>query len=237
MGENMSWVNELRKLGQEVSDFQKSEKFKNFIARLQRANENLNKSSNISVETGWFGTWMTAFSPHEVDENNIDAHMIILLERDWDQWKIDLTTSFPNRKHILEEAFKLHEEGRYIASIPLFFSQADGICGEFLGKDYFSQKGFERIIELYPQTLCGDQNFILDVFKDEMNSKVKTIIRRNSSLVIQSDKFPNRHGILHGDKGHLEYGTKINSLKAFSFLQYISFLILEIEEHSNKENI
>lgn len=204
---------------------------------MKRADKNLKASPNISIETGWFGTWITALSPHEVDKNNIDAHMICWLERDWDQWKIDLTTLFPNRKHILEEAFKLHEEGRYLASIPLFFSQADGICGEFLGKDYFSQQGFERIVELYSQTPYGDQNFILDVFKAETNPSVKTIIRRKSSLVINSDKFPNRHGILHGDKGHLEYGTKINSLKALSFLQQISFVISEIQEHSNKEDI
>jgi hypothetical protein len=34
---------------------------------------------------------------------------------------------------------------------------------------------------------------------------------------------PNRSGILHGDQNHLDYGTKINAYKAFSFLAFIVF--------------
>ena len=33
----------------------------------------------------------------------------------------------------------------------------------------------------------------------------------------------NRHGILHGDENYLDYGSKINAYKAFSFLAFIVF--------------
>ncbi|MDM1020166.1 hypothetical protein QSV37_07585 [Acinetobacter sp. VNK23] len=206
----------------------------NFVEVIKRADKNLKASSNISIETGWFGAWITAFSPHEVDEQNIDVHMVARLERDWDQWKIDLVAAHPSRKHILEEAFRLHEEERYIASIPLFFSQADGICADYFGKNYFSEAGFDEVVKLFSQTQYGDQEHLIAVFKEENKGGVKTVIRRQTSVVTDSDKFPNRHGILHGVKGHMNYGNKTNSLKAYSFLLNISFVISIIEEHSQK---
>jgi hypothetical protein len=33
-------------------------------------------------------------------------------------------------------------------------------------------------------------------------------------------KGPNRHGILHGYREHLDYGTELNSLKSFSLLAF-----------------
>ncbi|UBQ37718.1 hypothetical protein LCH18_16515 [Acinetobacter johnsonii] len=231
-------------LKQMVSNLPKRD-LMSFVEVMKRTDKNLNASSNISIETGWFGAWITAFSPHEVDENNIDAHMIVYLERDWDQWKIDLVAEHPSRKHILEEAFRLHEEERYIASIPLFFSQADGICQDRLnGISYFSasrgeQKAYEKIIEIY-QKIEGDNinrvKFLLDPFRAEQNHSTKTIISRNSKRVSESEKFPNRHGILHGDPNHLNYGTKVNSLKAYSFLLYIDFILSEIQEQQAKDS-
>jgi hypothetical protein len=43
---------------------------------------------------------------------------------------------------------------------------------------------------------------------------------------------PNRNGILHGSRRHLDYGTKINSLKAFSLL---AFVVLVFSEDSLAE--
>ncbi len=42
-----------------------------------------------------------------------------------------------------------------------------------------------------------------------------------SSSMKDKLKAPNRNGILHGSRKHLDYGTEINSLKAFSLLAFV----------------
>jgi hypothetical protein len=51
----------------------------------------------------------------------------------------ELFSEFPKRKAFLEEAFRLHDEGRYISAIPLFLVQSDGI-GEAFSEPRPSQK-------------------------------------------------------------------------------------------------
>jgi hypothetical protein len=38
-----------------------------------------------------------------------------------------------------------------------------------------------------------------------------------------ADCAPNRNGILHGSRKHLDYGTEVNSLKALSLLAFVVY--------------
>ena len=90
----------------------------------------------------WFVNWETPFSVSAVlpkGKKSLDAFMIKHLTDDWDSITSRVISLYPKRKDILEVAFKLHREGNYIACIPLFLSQIDGICAQNLGVYLFTE--------------------------------------------------------------------------------------------------
>jgi hypothetical protein len=222
---------ELTKTLKEHSDLLKvySDRLNNILQLIESTKKNLIASTPLTIQHGWYLTWLMTVSLQQIDENNIDAKMTKWLEDYWDNFKNGLISRNPTRKDILSEAFKLHEEGRYFASIPLFFSQADGICQDRLGgTSYFSgrTKAAEKIIQLYKLregSNFPNMNFFLDPLRE------KTTINIASSEVATPGSTPNRHGIMHGDPKHMNYGSKINSLKAYSFLLSVQILLDYVE--------
>lgn len=181
------------------------------------------------AEMGWFPNWGTFFYYPSEEHKTADDLMISQIDEDWDDLKVKILELSPNRKPILEVAFKLHEEGNYIASIPLFLSQADGICSEefthFFSKD--STTGNRASDEIIKQAENSEivTNFLSGILLEPF--KVDLQISKGSSRASKAAKAkgPNRHGIIHGSRKHLDYGTKINGYKAFSFLAFIIFSV------------
>jgi hypothetical protein len=56
-----------------------------------------------------------------------------------------------------------------------------------------------------------------------MKTQFSAGIRENSAH--KKTLAPNRNGILHGSSKHLDYGTKVNSFKAFSLLAFVVFVL------------
>ena len=135
------------------------------------------------------------------------------LEYDWEKLTTKIIELCPDRSLILKEAFSLHNEGRYIASIPLFLSQTDGICAQYLGAFLFSEhpKRAAQIESLPEKGESKSLDVFLSLLKDK--NQYSKGIGQNSNT--HKEKGPNRNGILHGSRKHLDYGTKINSLKCF----------------------
>lgn len=190
------------------------------------------KKHKISVakmaEQGWFPNWGTFFYVPTKEYQNIDDLMIDQIDECWDDLKQKIYEFVPERKQILEVAFDLHEKANYFASIPILLAQADGICSEdfapFFSKDYKTGlKGKEAIIE---KTINDEiqvdffTEILLEPFKADLN-----ITKGSSKASKRKNKGPNRHGILHGSGKHLDYGTKANGYKAFSFLAFITFTV------------
>ena len=131
-----------------------------------------------------------------------------------------LTEKFPSRARILSEAFDAHREGKYNLSIPVLLAQSDGMCKDTWA--FFLFPGGERK-ELVAAIIGHDDNAFRANLAGLLGQPVplwRTRKEREPDFVEL-----NRHQVLHGES--VNYGTEINSLKAISFLGYLSFILGE----------
>ena len=85
----------------------------------------------------------------------------------------------------------------------------------------------EKILELIEQGEVSSSiltNVFLEPFK--LKNHHNSGISKHSQAA--KDKAPNRNGIIHGHRKHLDYGTEINSLKCFSLLSFVVYSTKEI---------
>lgn len=117
------------------------EQLHHFLKELQHLPERQREAWITAAERGWY---MNAETPasmrHAVLEGKdaLDRYMVEHLEEDWISINESILSAHPARREILECAFQLHTEGRYIAAIPLMLAQADGICAKALGAHLFT---------------------------------------------------------------------------------------------------
>ena len=179
-------------------------------------------------EKGWYPNWFTFFYQPEEEPRSLDELMVMHLEDNWADLTVKIIELCPEREHILKTAFKLHEEGNYIAAIPLFFSQADGICCEVLKSFLFT--GNDTIERLDTMIESGELevDMLLDIFLEPYRLRNHHNAGISKASVAHKKKAPNRNGILHGHRKHLDYGTKVNSLKCFSLLAFTVYTVKEM---------
>jgi hypothetical protein len=118
---------------------------------------------------------------------------------------------YPQRAHIVSEAFELHREGRYLASIPLMLSTAEGIGWNETGKSLFNvQRARPEIaawIEKSPERRHGI-TFLSALMENHPMAKPRT-------------GFLSRHQVLHGRQ--LDYGSELFSLQAISLVGFVGW--------------
>lgn len=174
-----------------------------------------------SAEQGWYINSKTpGYMRKVILEKNVsvlDQNMVKHLRDDWGELTQSILSAYPERREILECAFALHVEGNYIASIPLMFTQIDGVCHDMLNRYYFADgKGRQEKIE----------EMLLD--NDSFSSVLLKTVRLTTQFSLRIEKYlseaepsaPNRNCIMHGARGSLQYGTEINSFKVFSMLAF-----------------
>ncbi len=125
----------------------------------------------------------------------------------------ELSGAFQERRPLLQEAFANHRNERYLSSIPLFLGLADGICQQRFSHSPFSKDGRKRLV----RALTGGLD---DVLLEPLRSD-SPLWRSQKEWDADSTEL-NRHATVHGES--LSHGTKINSLKAISFLSYVCSL-------------
>jgi hypothetical protein len=136
----------------------------------------------------------------------------------------DLTTRFPERKTFLEEAFELHCEGRFVSAIPLLLAQSEGIGRSIFGTSPLSKsKEARKILKKWLDERIIEGSWLEEFWRSIL--RALSITEDTDKLDAYEDPL-NRHGVLHGSD--LTYGTKIKSLKAIAWIQYVaSFAILD----------
>lgn len=176
-----------------------------------------------AARNGWYVNWHTPITinrPISEGKEKLDTFMIDHLTQDVELIQNSIILAVSEREQILRCAFELHAERRYIASVPLFMAQADGICAEHLGAHLFSERESrqERLSEL----LANSSAFAATLLSPlGVQTQFEAGINKFSSYL--KTLAPNRNGVLHGSRRHLDYGTEVNSLKAFSLLAFIVF--------------
>lgn len=131
----------------------------------------------------------------------------------------ELYERHPSRKTIILKAFKAHVNGDYEICILAYFTQTDGICHDKFKINFFAKKNdkpalSEELYELAQDIWLGSIYYAL------VNNTPITM----SKFMRQKgwDKL-NRHQIMHGEI--TDYGTEVNSLRALSLLNYVSWVL------------
>jgi hypothetical protein len=132
---------------------------------------------------------------------------------------------FPKRAVILKPAFRAHREKQYALSVPVFLSQADGICAQLLGVGFYSrQKG-------RPKTAGPAERFRGSEFMSSLLEPLRVSGALNA-FENERHQYPdilNRHEVLHGKS--VDYATAISSFRAFSLLAYVGSAVVTAKEH------
>jgi len=192
------------------------------------------------IANGWYPSTITFRCKLKEDESIDDFMERCLTGEYYDQIKNDyIIGKNPNRNEILTEAFNLYEEQRYIACIPLFLSQIDGIVsdtgknGFFIGKKSInSNENKNQLIYMeYLKTFTTNlpknsedafKGLYLMLYSGVLeDTDTRTISNGSTKVDAKVIGGLNRHGILHGKKEFINYGSKINALKVISLLLFV----------------
>lgn len=182
----------------------------------------------VMADNGWYPNWFTFYYAPDTTTGSLDELMEKHLEDNWDDITSKILESCPNREHILTNAFELHKQGNYIASIPLFLAHADGITCEELKSFLFTKNETQQKLQEMMDSGKIEANMFTDVFLEPFKLKNHYNQGISKSGTTAKRKAPNRNGILHGHRKHLDYGTKTNSLKCFSLLAFVVFTVKDL---------
>lgn len=189
--------------------------------------ECLNKASGF----GWYPNWYTPAFSGVAAANSSEDVLNVFMQAHLNNHRDDIISEVlrlcPDRADVLNEAFMLHNEERYIASIPLLLSQTEGIFAQEMKSMLFSEHDQRK--KNIEQTLEGNEDGFLGSFLAVLKEKNKFSKGISRTSVNHKKQAPNRNGILHGSRKHLDYGTEINSLKCFSLLAFVVFVLVDPE--------
>lgn len=148
-------------------------------------------------------------------EEMLEAHF----EARLDEIEKSMYEMFPHRAHLLKSAFSAHRNQEYNLSIPVLLAQVDGICHELASRYLFIKSNNKPGTASYVDELV-ESEFWLSIL-----SPLTTTLPINASASERTDgaNALNRHTVMHGEA--LEYGTKANSLRAVSLLNYVSSVL------------
>lgn len=143
-----------------------------------------------------------------------------------DEIEASIIKRFPKREKLIRAAFNAHRRQEYELSIPVFLAQTDGICKEVV-KQYFFMKQNKR-----PGTAIYVEQIASDTFRKALLSPLTQTLPIGASEHERPKDFNelNRHMVLHGES--LDYGTKVNGLKAISLINYVADVLTLGNENS-----
>jgi hypothetical protein len=135
-----------------------------------------------------------------------------------------LLQDFPNRATIIKKAFAAHRAGDFELSVPVLLAQADGIGRDTIAKTipkfsiYSKQPKFQNSIESFIDEFVKNEFFTRDILKVAMLNMPLNVSEGDPML---AGDVLNRNEILHGT--NTSYASLLNSCRAISWLEYISY--------------
>lgn len=155
-----------------------------------------------------------AISSGEVAE--VEEALVEYFESQLEEIEKSISVQFPHRSHIISSAIKAHRNGDYYLSIPVLLAQTDGVCKEVVDQYLFIKK------DRKPRTAIYVEQVAADTYKAALLSPLAASTPISASEHERQEGFNllNRHMVLHGES--LDYGSKVNSLKAISLVNYVA---------------
>lgn len=201
--------------------------FVEFTKNLAALPERTRKSLMVLAKHGWFfDPEMPIVGIREIenilengDTESANSELMEYFSERLSEIEEDIKKKFPTRANILECAFNAHRRKEYALSIPVFLIQADGICYDLINKQLYSKKGKAPVIAEYAETITTD------VFRSALLYPLTQPLPISAYAKERAEDFSdlNRHQVIHGES--TDYDTEINSLKAISLLNYVSYVL------------
>lgn len=203
------------------------------------------KSKNtmrLALAQGWFFGWHDGLESlmqlivelEEAQPDDIDEIMTRYYRINFHSFADELAQSYPNRAAAINAAIRAHtslgDEG-YLLSIPVFIAQADGLLAEITEIESPMTHAAVALRERY-----ADDVELLDLLYPFLELRhshfLMTSKTRAKHEIDSGEPFTalNRHQVMHGECS--DYGTEINSLKAFSLLAFVGLHMPTVLEGS-----
>jgi hypothetical protein len=211
-----------------------AKEFGTLMAELASLPEKMRIFSEASAMIGWFSTSESFLGgmkkAFDQGQEQLDQYMISEIDSNYDKIKSSILSLHPNREEILTCVFELHESENWIASIPLLLAQTEGVFSENIGTFLFSEhdKRKKKLAKRFRDKAEQYTPYLYSPF--EVETQFSSSISSKSHA--KKKNGPNRNGILHGSRKHLDYGSKINSYKCISLLSYVSMVFAKLEAHN-----
>jgi hypothetical protein len=212
----------------------RAEKYPQFSRNLE---EIANQGWFLSLHMGFSSYEELAFSLDYLPESEgrweaLDKAFSSHYSESIDYYLERITGKYPARAFAVRPAVAAHLRGEYALSVPVFFSQAEGILRDETARELFTKQGghissyalaqrgdapdgadwFGYFDDAIWAPLCGDLPIAWGPRQREQAGY--SGLNRNTTL----------HGI------DLGYATEVNSLKAFSLLCYVAGLFDEVDQ-------
>jgi hypothetical protein len=196
------------------------------------------------AEAGWYLDLQMSFPKvtgfqqvvEEEGSEVADASMTAHFEKRLDAIQAFLIEGFPSRKRFFDAVFDAVRRGEHILAVPVLLAQTDGICKDVAGEYLFiTEKG---VVPARPSVA----RFMLEQVHSDLSDAFLCMFEEVRPIgLTEKRRAPgfkglNRHTVLHGED--LEYGTKLNSLKAVSLLNYVAqILTRKLDDEDELEDL
>jgi hypothetical protein len=181
---------------------------------------------------GWYfdldlplpGLWNLKKALSEGNIQEAEQALIEYFEGCIDKIEEFISKKYPKREKLIRAAFNAHREQQYELAIPVIFAQTDGICKDVANQYLFMKKNRK------PGTAIYVEQIAVNSFKAALMSPLVQTLPIGVSEHERSEDFNelNRHMVMHGES--LDYGTKTNSLKAISLINFVSHVLTPEDE-------
>lgn len=171
----------------------------------------------------------------------VDALFVECFQPEIEELCRNLVEDNPHRAFAIQPAVAAHLRGEYALSVPVFFSQAEGIVRDRTERELFTKP--PRKPEVHVSNWAEKKRIavqqvedLFDYFEDALWSPLCLDLPITWGPKERKDHEYiglNRHTTLHGMD--LDYASEVNSLKAFSLLCYVSSVFSSDPEMQAKE--
>lgn len=196
----------------------------NAVAEYIKATRNAKQTEDALCflgENGWYidfnmaASAISVLANKELTEKDLDVSLSEYFTSKLEEIEESIVDKYPRRNDIISAAFKAHRNGDYELSIPVLLTQIDGICFEALGHSLFKRKDGIPKTTKFVEERIGESLYkgLLYPLAEDLE-----ISRAWDETEVDFDLL-NRPMILHGR--NVVYGTKLNSLKVISFINYV----------------
>lgn len=211
--------------------------FGEHLGSLLKAWEHLparNRASILAMaEAGWYVDLEMGMSDvldfkqilEEEGNAKADSNMMAHFEERLDVIQASLIADFPYRRPFFDAAFDAVRRGEHILAIPVLLTQTDGICKDVAGRYFFITERGKGAVPERP----GIAAYVLEQVHSDLSEAFLCMFEEVRPIGLSEKrrapdfKGLNRHTVLHGED--LDYGTKVNCLKAVSLLNYVAQIL------------